>query len=153
MDNVVIWVSYYHKLLEYLKNYDDDEIMIVMKDYKDMDTISPEQVYNFLKTDKNTVNVNGSKKEVDMFDSSVIIEGFDNTVLGKQTITLNYLEYQDTFEIDIIKPKNYILFIVLAIIFIIILIIVFIVKFKKSKKNNINNSNYYIDGNNIFFNN
>ena len=54
-----------------------------------------------------TVKYNdGSSEEVAMTTSGVTFEGFDNTKLGKNTITVKYLNLEKTFEVEIIEEAK-----------------------------------------------
>ncbi len=54
-----------------------------------------------------TVKYNdGSSEEVAMTTSGVTFEGFDNTKLGKNTITVKYLNLEKTFEVEIIEETK-----------------------------------------------
>lgn len=50
---------------------------------------------------------NGTSKVIDLTD--IDVEGFDNTVLGKQTVTVKYDKYSDTFDVEIIpRPMTFV---------------------------------------------
>lgn len=54
-----------------------------------------------------TVRYNdGSSEDVQMTSSSVIAEGFDNSEVGKNTITIKYLNLSTTFEVDIVAKEQ-----------------------------------------------
>jgi len=46
-----------------------------------------------------------STDEISMINESVKVSGFDNNILGKQTITVEYLGYQETFDVEIISKQ------------------------------------------------
>ncbi len=53
----------------------------------------------------------GSSEEISMLSSEIVIEGFDNTKTGKNTIKIKYLNFETTFEIEIVAkvqelPEN-----------------------------------------------
>lgn len=53
-----------------------------------------------------TVRYNdGSSEDVQMTSTNVTVEGFDNSELGKNTITVKYLNLSTTFEVDIVAKE------------------------------------------------
>lgn len=53
-----------------------------------------------------TVRYNdGSSEDVQMISTNVTVEGFDNSELGKNTITVKYLNLSTTFEVDIVAKE------------------------------------------------
>ncbi len=54
-----------------------------------------------------TLKYDGATKDIDL--ATLIVEGFNNTRLGKQTITVKYGAYSTQFEIEIIeRPKTFV---------------------------------------------
>jgi len=45
-------------------------------------------------------------KTIEMNDSEITVSGFDNTILGEQTITLTYLDLSISFNIEIVLIEN-----------------------------------------------